>query len=75
MKAAGIESIQLPFMPDPAAATEAAKAKLDKAAAEFENSEFLKGLRERSEQNREKYAPQHHSSNYTPVLDVNCTAF
>ncbi|KAK9915361.1 hypothetical protein WJX75_008046 [Coccomyxa subellipsoidea] len=54
VKALGIESIQLPFLQDPTAATEAAKAKLDRAAAEFEKSDFLKGLKERSEQNREK---------------------
>lgn len=55
VKALGIESIRLPFLQDPTAATEAAKAKLDRAAAEFEKSDFLKGLKERSEQNREKY--------------------
>ncbi|EIE26924.1 hypothetical protein COCSUDRAFT_52498 [Coccomyxa subellipsoidea C-169] len=54
VKAFGIESVQLPFLPDSTGAAEAAKSKLEKAAAEFEKSDFLKGLKERSEQNKEK---------------------
>jgi len=54
VKAAGIESVKLPFLPDSAGSAEAAKAKIDKAASDFENSDFLKNLRDRSEQNREK---------------------
>lgn len=53
-KATGIESVKLPFLPDASGSAEAVKAKLDKAANDFESSDFLKGLKERSEQNREK---------------------
>lgn len=53
-KATGIESVKLPFLPEASGGAEAVKARLDKAADDFENSDFLKGLKERSEQNREK---------------------
>ncbi|CAL8468911.1 g8452 [Coccomyxa elongata] len=53
-KAAGIESVKLPFLPEASGGADAVKARLDKAANDFENSDFLKGLKERSEQNREK---------------------
>lgn len=53
-KAAGIESVKLPFLPEASGSADAVKARLDKAANDFESSDFLKGLKERSEQNREK---------------------
>ncbi len=64
VKAFGIESVQLPFLPDSTGAAEAAKSKLEKAAAEFEKSDFLKGLKERSEQNKEKYDPDTNCSQW-----------
>ena len=53
VKAAGIESIPLPFLKDAREATDAAKQKMKQEAAAFEGSDFLKGLRERSALNRD----------------------
>lgn len=54
-EASGIESLPLPFSTEKAAeAAQTAKAKLEKASEAFEQSDFLRELRERSDLNREK---------------------
>ena len=59
-QAAGLESIPSPIFPNgpgPASqAAEAIKSKAEAAADAFEKSDFLKGLREKSELNRDKCA-------------------
>ena len=66
-QAFGLESIPLPIFqdgPGPASqAAEAIKSKAEAAADTFEKSDFLKGLREKSDLNRDKYAsPPFHDS-------------
>jgi len=57
-QASGLESIPLPIFqdgPGPASqAAEAIKSKAEAAAAAFEKSDFLKGLREKSDLNKDK---------------------
>ena len=57
-QAAGLESIPSPFFqngPGPASqAAEAIKSKAEAASDAFEKSDFLRGLREKSELNRDK---------------------
>ena len=59
-QAAGLESIPSPIFPDgpgpPSQAAEAIKSKAEAAAEAFEKSDFLKGLREKSDLNRDKCA-------------------
>ena len=59
-QASGLESIPSPFFkdgPGPASkAAEAIKSKAEAATEAFEKSDFLKGLKEKSELNKDKYA-------------------
>lgn len=62
-QAAGLEAIPSPFfqnVPGPASqAAEAIKSKAEAASDAFEKSDFLRGLREKSELNKDKYAGPH----------------
>ena len=59
-QAAGLESVPSPIFPDgpgpPSKAAEAIRSKAEAAAAAFEKSDFLRGLREKSDLNRDKCA-------------------